>query len=63
MQVIKIQIPIIILFLDLSKQCFNERTVFLLKNYDMLDKENKLDNDDKIKLNEFFDLLKKQDKL
>ena len=63
MQNIKIEKPIIILFLDILTQCFNDRTVSLLKNNDMLDKENQLDNDNKIKFNEFLDLLKKQDKL
>ena len=63
MQNIKIEKPIIILFLDILTQCFNDRTVSLLKINDMLDKENKLDNDNKIKFNEFLDLLKKQDKL
>ena len=63
MQNIKIEKLIIILFLDILTQCFNDRTVSLLKINDMLDKENQLDNDNKIKFNEFLDLLKKQDKL
>ena len=63
MQNIKIEKLIIILFLDILTQCFNDRTVSSLKKNDMLDKENKLDNDSKKKLNEFIDLLKKTDKL
>ena len=63
MQDIQKKIPIILLFIDVLTQCLNERTIFILKKYDMLDKENKSDNDSKKKLNEFIDLLKKTDKL
>ena len=63
MQDIKIELPIIILFLDVLTQCFNDRTGYLLKNSDLLDKKNKLDDKNKIKFNEFFELLKKKDKL
>ena len=45
MQDIKIEIPIILLFIDVLTQCLNERTTFILKKYDMLDKESKLDNE------------------
>ena len=63
MQVIKLEISIIILFLDILVQCFNERTDFLLENINILDKKNKLNNDEKIKFIEFFQKLKKEDKL
>ena len=63
MQVIKLEISIIILFLDILVQCFNERTDFLLENINILDKKNKLNNDEKIKFIEFFQKLKKADKL
>ena len=62
MQDIKIELPIILLFLDILTKCFNDRTGYLLKNSDLLDKKNKLDDKNKIKFNEFFELLKKKDK-
>ena len=63
MKVIKIDIPNIILFFQILTDCFIGQTDYLSKNYNMLDKENKLNNDNKIKIEEFFYLLKKQDKL
>ena len=63
MQVIKLEISIIILFLDILVQCFSDRTDILLNNIDILDKKIKLNNDEKIKFLEFFQKLKKEDKL
>ena len=63
MKVIKIEIQNIISFLQILTECFNGQSDFLLKNYSILDKENKINNDNKKKLDEFFYLLKKQDKL
>ena len=63
MQVIKLEISIIILFLDILVQCFSDRTDILLNNIDILDKKIKLNNDEKIKFIEFFQKLKKEDKL
>ena len=60
---VKLEISIIILFLDILVQCFNDRTDILLNNIDMLDRKIKLNDDDKIKFIEFFKLLKKEDKL
>ena len=63
MQVIKLEISIIILFLDILVQCFSDRTDILLNNIDILDKKIKLNNNEKIKFIEFFQKLKKEDKL
>ena len=63
MQDIKIEISIILLFIDIFTQSFIKKTAILLKHCDMLDQEKKLNNDNKIKLIEFFNLLGKQDKL
>ena len=63
MQVIKLEISIIILFLDILVQCFSDRTDILLNNIDILDKKIKLNNDEKIKFLEFFQNLKIEDKL
>ena len=63
MKIIKIDIQNIILFTQILTNCFIEQRDFLLKDYNILDKENKINNDNKKKLDEFFYLLKKQDKL
>lgn len=63
MKIIKIEIQNIILFTQILTNCFIEQTDFLLKDYNILDKENKLNSDNKIKIEKFFNLLKKQDKL
>ena len=63
MKIIKIEIQNIILFTQILTNCFIEQTDFLLKDYNILDKENKINNDNKIKIERFFYLLKKQDKI
>ena len=63
MQVIKLEIPTILLFLDILTKCFNDRTDFLLENINILDKLIKLNNNEKIKFIEFFQKLKKEDQL
>ena len=63
MKIIKIDIQNIILFTQILTNCFIEQTDFLLKDYNILDKENKINNDNKIKIERFFYLLKKQDKI
>ena len=63
MQDIIIEIPIILLFIEIFTKSFVKKTDVLLKHFEMLGQENKLNNDNKIKLIEFFNLLGKQDKL
>ena len=63
MQDIIIEIPIILLFIEIFTTSFIKKTALLLKHFEILDQEKKLNNDNKIKLIEFFDLLRKQDKL
>ena len=63
MQNIIIEIPILLLFIEIFTKSFIKKTNLLLKHFEMLDQENKLNNDNKIKLIEFFDLLEKEDKV
>ena len=63
MKIIKIDIQNIILFTQILTNCFIEQRDFLLKDYNILDKENKINNDNKIKIEKFFNLLKKRDKV
>ena len=49
MQDIIIEIPIILLFIDIFTQSFIKKTAVLLKHSDMLDQEKKLNNDNKTK--------------
>ena len=63
MKIIKIDIQNIILFTQILTNCFIEQSDFLVKDYNILDKENKINNDHKIKIEKFFNLLKKRDKV